>query len=144
MTSNIFTFESSDSIIHINLREVQAISDIKYQETAYGEDVYDDGFKRHFSVGGGQSKGSFEIHLKGKDHPFRISHSGSRLEGKIREAAEKAGERSLTAEERKYMSSNVKKVAAFMNAQPNTFIRGKKFKADYKALLKAWTGAINE
>ena len=142
MTS-IFKFDSSDETIHINLREIQAVSDLNYDEEKYGVDESDDGFKRHYFVGGGRSLGSFYIHLKGKNTPIEITHSGRRLEGKAETLAERAGENSLTAEEKKFISMHMGKVAAFMNAQPNAFVSARKFKKDYGVLLKEWNRCID-
>jgi len=142
MTS-IFKFDSSDETIHINLREIQAVSDLNYKEEKYGEDASDDGFKRYFFVGGGRSSGSFYIHLKGKNAPIKITHSGRRLEGKAETLAQKAGENSLTADEKKYPNMHMGKVAAFMNDQPNAFVGARKFKKDYGVLLKEWNRCID-
>lgn len=139
----IFKFKSGDETIHINLREIQAISDLKYKEGKYGVDASDDGFKRCFFVGDGKSAGSFDVHLKGNNTPIKITHSGRRFEGKAETVVQLAGEKLLTTEEKKFPSMHIDKVVAFMNAQPNAFVRARKFKKDYGALLKEWNKCID-
>lgn len=132
----IFKFVATSGTIHLDVNEIQLISDLSYTEGKYGEDCSDNGFERRFFVGGGRSEGVFSIQLKGQPAPIKVRHEGRRLQDK--QAAEQAAEATLTEKEKEYRSLYIRKLCDHMNEQPNTFVEGRKFKADYNALLDAW------
>lgn len=132
----IFRFVSNGSILHIDLNEIQTISGLTYREEEYAEDSSDNGCRKNYFVGAGRSHGNFTIQLRGHSAPIKILHTGERLKDKA--LAEKSARDTLTEEEKRYETLHISKIAKHMNKQPNIFEEGRKFKADYEALVAAW------